>query len=130
MFDYMYKNAKMYYPSMINEAVEYGCINDHEIVFIFEDGSRVIYDDFDKTIRSITNVNSTPTADQYKKDFSIRLHRLLCYKGISQQELADLIGVDQSIISKYMRGTHAPSLYTACAIAKALNCSLNDLVYF
>lgn len=129
MYD-IYENAKRYCPTTFKYAVECERISEHELVFIFEDGSREIYDDFDKTTRTITNIDSTPSMDDYKNDFGIRLRRLLRYKNMTRCELAERIGVDRSIIGKYIKGTHAPSLYVACAIAKALDCSLNDLVYF
>lgn len=49
--------------------------------------------------------------------------------GLSQQKLAELAGVKQSVISDIERGhIKSPRLETAIALAKALNCKLDDLI--
>jgi transcriptional regulator with XRE-family HTH domain len=47
--------------------------------------------------------------------------------GLSQVELADLLGVRQSSISQWERGSTRPSTMHLLALASALNCSLLDL---
>ena len=45
-------------------------------------------------------------------------------KGISQKELSDLTGIDQSDISKIERGIANPSVNTLSRIAQALGAKL------
>ena len=45
-------------------------------------------------------------------------------KGLSQKELSDLTGIDQSDLSKIERGTANPSVNTLNRIAKALDAKL------
>lgn len=49
--------------------------------------------------------------------------------GLTQGELAQLIGVDQSIISKYEKGENSPRVKRAEEIAAALHCSVLDLYH-
>ena len=49
-------------------------------------------------------------------------------RGLSQQELADLIGTGKDIVSRYERNASSPSIEVAAKIAKVLNISLDDLV--
>ena len=45
-------------------------------------------------------------------------------KGLSQKELSDLTGIDQSELSEIERGTATPSVNTLNRIAKALDTKL------
>ena len=49
-------------------------------------------------------------------------------KGISQCALADAVGVAQPMIAQILVGRKQPSLGLAASIAKALGCTLDELV--
>lgn len=49
-------------------------------------------------------------------------------KGLTQDELAELVGISRNYISDIERGHYTPSVKTLAAIAKALNIDLNFLV--
>ena len=48
-------------------------------------------------------------------------------RGISRQELADLVGVHYQTMSYIERGEYAPSLALAIRLAKALDCQVEQL---
>lgn len=48
-------------------------------------------------------------------------------KGFSQEQLASMVGVSRPFISQMETGEHLPSIKTAMALAKALDCSVEDL---
>lgn len=48
-------------------------------------------------------------------------------KKLSQQDLASLIGVNQTAVSQWERGVSMPSLDKAAMIAQALGCTIDDL---
>ena len=50
-------------------------------------------------------------------------------KGLSQQDLADLVGVTRQTIGLVEKGKYNPTLNLCIGIAKALNKSLNDLFW-
>lgn len=54
--------------------------------------------------------------------------RLREQKNLSQQQLADLIGVNQAMIHYIEVGTKVPSLAVAISLAKAFECSIDALV--
>lgn len=60
-------------------------------------------------------------------DFSTQLKELRKERGLSQDELANAVGVHKSHISRYERGLAVPSLEVAQKIAMALGVSLNEL---
>ena len=59
--------------------------------------------------------------------FGNRVANLRKERGLSQQELADLIGTGKDMISRYERDSSSPSIDVAAKIAKVLNTSLDDL---
>lgn len=51
--------------------------------------------------------------------FKERLKEIMLWKGLKQQELADMLGIDQSNIPKWLKGKSLPSLeifYRLCLI--------------
>lgn len=62
--------------------------------------------------------------------FSKNLALIMAERGLNQPELARLSGVDQSLISRYLRSdkrARLPRLKNLVALAKALDCTLEDL---
>lgn len=62
------------------------------------------------------------------KKFGENLKRVMKEKGITQQRLADLVGVSRSTISKYVTDTAEPSLDVLCDIAIKLGVSCDYLI--
>jgi len=50
-------------------------------------------------------------------------------KGLSQQELADLVGATRQTIGLIEKGKYNPTLNLCKGISKALNKTLNDLFW-
>ena len=55
------------------------------------------------------------------------LKNLRTLKGVSQTELAEKAGCGQGMIGHIERGVKIPSLALAYEIAKALECTIDDL---
>ena len=58
----------------------------------------------------------------------MNIRKIRSEKNISQKELADMIGSSQMNICRYEIGIRNPSLQTAKAIAKALDCTIDELL--
>lgn len=55
--------------------------------------------------------------------------RILAFeKDITQKELAAAAGISEGIMSKIIHGEHVPSLRVIMALAKKMECSIDDLV--
>jgi transcriptional regulator with XRE-family HTH domain len=59
--------------------------------------------------------------------FGERVRSLRQRKGLSQEELADLVGVHRTYLGGIERGERNPALKNIAALAEALNVSLSDL---
>lgn len=60
-------------------------------------------------------------------DFGENMLTVRKQKGMTQQELGKIIGVDKRVISKYENGQTIPSIKVAIQIAQALQVSLDYL---
>lgn len=61
---------------------------------------------------------------------SIKLKLARVEKGLSQQDLADLVGATRQTIGLIEKGKYNPSLNLCINIAKALDRTLNDLFWY
>lgn len=101
-----------------------------DMLITLKDGSKVLYDDFNKTYRRMPTDISNMTEDECKMEFAYRLRSRMERRCITQQALSELTGISQSSISCYVKGTKIPSFYNADKIAKALGCSVDDFRYY
>jgi transcriptional regulator with XRE-family HTH domain len=67
---------------------------------------------------------------QLKEDFGKRLQQLRLETGLTQEQLADEIGVTIESISNIERGIHGPKFETLERLAVALDVSVKELFYF
>jgi len=61
---------------------------------------------------------------------NIKLKLARIEKGLSQQELADLVGATRQTIGLIEKGKYNPSLKLCLNIARTLNKTLNDLFWY
>ena len=64
-----------------------------------------------------------------RKNIGRRIKALRKEHGWSQDELADAVGIEQSVLSKFERGQASPSIVRLALIAKALGTNLADLCF-
>ena len=66
--------------------------------------------------------------DKYK--FDSKIHVFRATKRMSQQELADLVGVSRQTIIQLERNRYNPSMLLAYSIAKVLDVTIEELFDF
>lgn len=105
-------------------------LNDWDLLVTFKDGRKIIYDTFTNYYRGIFYDNIKELTDeQEKKEFAHRLRIMMKRKYISQEQLSELTGVTQTMISRYITGKALPSVLIVRKIAKVLDCSMDELFY-
>ena len=127
MGEYLYENYKLYFPSFAKRSVSWKQTDSFELEINNEDGSIDIYNDMDHTLGPKIN---TGTDVGWKKEFARRLQKKIAMKGINQISLSEITGISQPLLSLYTQGKTLPSVQKASDLAKALNCSVNDLIGF
>ena len=58
-----------------------------------------------------------------------RIHAILIERGLRQKDLAEMLGKNESEISKWMRGTHNFTIETVSQIEKALGAPILQVAY-
>lgn len=66
--------------------------------------------------------------EQILKLFSKNLRKIMKEENTSQEDLANAICVNQSMVSRYVSGQSMPSYPTVIRIADVLFCSLDDFL--
>ena len=128
----IFDNVKKYYPDEWNKSVDAERISEHELILTMEEGPSLSYCDLDNSIRPIPMIDYERfvSKDDFAKEFGIRLRRIMKLYKITQVQLAEKVGVDVTVISKYVRGLSCPSAHRTCMIAWALGCDLSELIYY
>lgn len=127
---YVRNNLESYFPFIVKDAIEIIQVSFNELLIKLNDGTSVLYDDRDNSIRMLPIDSHNMTEDETRHEFGIRLTKMMQLKGVTQNELSKLTGIPQSMISSYVNGRYTPSFYAVDKIAKALDCSTDDFRYF
>lgn len=112
------------YYSDVDDIVE---SDDLELTVTTKNGKRYVYDGLTKSLRQLPSRFEDINDHIFKREFGIRLRRKMMLKGITQQMLSKTIGVSPSAISNYLTEKNSPTLYVAEKLARALECSVQDL---
>ena len=117
------------FPAIAERAVNYRDLGAYDLLVEFEDGTAIIYSDFDKTYRRLPNDPETMTLSERQYEFGTRLRRMMFIKRLSQLELSRRTGISNVMLSRYINGKAAPNYFTVETICNALDCSMDDLRY-
>lgn len=125
----VYKNLESYFPYIARDAIDYHEGLDDELIAELEDGSFILYDDLDKSIRNLPSSPDELSEADFKREFGLRLRKIMNRKFISQIELSEKTGISRIVLNNYINGRNMPSFYNLVKIAKSLKCSVDDLRY-
>ena len=131
MDEYLWQYVLKCKPSTRKKDVlEIKELNEWDLLITFKNGDRIIYDRFNNYHRNIFYDDIKElTDDQEKREFAYRLRNMMARQHVTQDVLAELIGVSQTMISHYITGRSLPNVLTVRKIAKVLDCSMDDLFY-
>ena len=124
----VFDTFRLYFPFIAKDVVE-SKEYDTELVVRLRNGVSFTYDNMTHTIRRLPSNSMSLTEDECRKEFGHRLAKIMWRKNISQVELAQRSGITQSQLSNYITGKTSPSFYNVDKIARALDCSTDELRY-
>lgn len=126
MRDNVLKEIELYFPKVYELISRIDDIGFGEW-YIETDAEQLIYDYMNKTMRPYSIRDDDDEVS--KRQFGIRLRKMIAYKGVTQLELSERTGITQAMLSRYMNGYSFPTFNKACLLANALDCSLDDFRY-
>ena len=77
-------NFKRYFPYIANDVEDVIEVGDTFMDVLMKDGSRLVYDDIDNTIRTLPKDIYNMSKDECGKEFGIRLRRIMHLKGVTE----------------------------------------------
>ena len=85
---------------------------------------RLTHKDVKETLLKDQEVKQEYDLLQSEYDFLVQMYKARTKRNVTQKQLSELSGIDQSNISKIETGEYSPSLKTMKKIADALNTDL------
>ena len=129
MDDYVYDEFSFNFPAIAKKVVDCYSIGRDELILKLSDGEVYSYDNNNKSLRILPPDSNSLTEEECRREFAIRLRRMMLIKGMTQVQLSDVTGIQQYLISDYMKGKRTPGFYNLDKMAKALDCSIDELRY-
>lgn len=127
-YDQFFEGFKLHFPSISCGTVKWEPKGKSSILVYLSDGTKVIYNHKLNCLRNVLEYEGTE--DEWKREFSFKLVELMADKGLDQLSLSELSGISQVSISNYINGRSIPNGYKIEKIARALKCSVRDLIVF
>lgn len=120
------------YKRDYDDAVSWYGVGGNEIVARLRDGSRTIYNGITKGVRTIRPTSRDCRIDDatWKKRFGQKLKVVMFEKGITARHLSELTGIPYQTLCTYTSGQRAIPGPNISKIARALDCSVSELMYF
>ena len=130
----MFEDYESRYKFDAEKVVDYYMFDNTQLIVELEDGSKILYDYMEKTIRYLRRPGSSEENDmseeKWRYEFSQRLRKKMQLRGYGQDTLSQETGISRVTISHYMTGKSIPNLYNANKIANALKCNVIEFIRF
>lgn len=127
MSSWLYDEYALYFPQYASMTEDWYEENEWDLVAKLSDGSRLIFDGFMHTVRGLPDSNDM-TEEKFRLEFSKRLYKMLDRRRITQLELSQRTGISPVMINRYLHRKVTPSIYNVNKIARALGCSIDELI--
>lgn len=129
-WDDMLESFARSFPVIYEKAVSWYPSGQHEITIRMSDGCKIFYNSMTDSIRTTREIDyQTVTSEpEWRKRFSTKMLYKLRESGVTQKDLAEMTGLSQAIITRYINGSSSPSGYNVLKIASALGCSASELI--
>ena len=116
------------YPHRINDVAEVREDNPREVILIFKDGSIWSFwmGDNNYDLRRISK-DGNLTDQEYAREFGIKLTHIMKKQGLTQVDLAELLGTTQATVSRLITGRTIINLSQMRKIARVLNMTVEEL---
>ena len=127
--EYVFTNFNHYFPAIAKKLESYWYVGEYTINIRLNDGSHICYDDVSKTIRSLPHDDMEMSEEECRREFGEGLRIVLREKNMTVLELANITGIPEATLSRYINGRMTPTFSKVDKIAKALNCSMERFRY-
>lgn len=126
----IYDNFKLYYPQFESQVIDWYPSGRNSIIVVLKDGSTFEYHDRLSSIKYIPIKDDARgiEEDEWRKRFSSNLIVKMEDSGFDQTYLAEQCGVSRAMINRYVHRKATPNGWVIEKIARALKCSITELI--
>lgn len=129
----VYDNFALHFPSLYERMVRWYPISEREIVVELDDNRRYVYNlvgDLLSRAYEEEDIDILDMEENYwREHFSRRIRKKLYNTATNQDMLSMRTGISETTLSKYVNGKVTPSAFNLYKIARALECSANELIF-
>lgn len=120
-------------PDKIATVIKCSIYNEQMI--ITTTGESVLYDGVTDTYYRLSDrpITYEERESLYRDEFSRRLDRMMTYRGVTNNEMADELSVNVRTVTRYRQGKVLPNAYMVWVMSMILDCSvvyLTDFEYY
>lgn len=132
--NYIFEEFTRYFPHVADAVTKWCVSGQFEVTMFTDDEQKCIYNSIDHSLFMVGPIDKDNiTEDECRARIGRRIETILFDIGMTQDELANEIGVNQGTVSRYINGTTSVSMSMLCKIAKATGRQVTDfmdLIYF
>lgn len=112
-----------------DDVEEVTMINEYDMFVKFKDGRKYIYDTYRGGFSGFYPENYELTDEEWGRSFKTRLRKIMDRNMITQEELAERLGLSRRTINRYVNGETVPTALMLNKISRALKCPLDEFFY-
>lgn len=112
-----------------DDVEEVRMVNDFDLYVKLIDGRKYLYDTLTGYFRGILESEQRKSRERLKMEFKRRLRTLMNRRRITQDDLADILGLSRATINRYVNGDTVPDFITMQEIATILNYPLDEFTF-
>lgn len=125
------EDLEYYHPRVVTQMTDWHPISRNEIFIKTENGEQYTYSFIGHVLRKLKPPKSDIdilSEEEWREVFAEQLCYKMKARGIFQDRLSELTGISRVTINRYINGKATPSTYNIRRIAKALGCSVINLI--
>lgn len=124
-YEKLLKNFEYRYPYYYEDAIDWWASGRISIAIQLRDGTILDYNDAENTIR-LVKCGEDADDESKRMAFGCNLQKFIIHSGMSKSEIAEKLGITQTMLSRYIHGKTMPSVDKAYQIAKLMGYSVEE----
>lgn len=126
-YEKILRRFKLYYPDYYNNAIDWWGSGRSSIGVKLMNSEMIEYDDMDNTIRWI-KIGADADPEYRKRAFGYNLQKIIPSCGMSNNEIAEKLGITNAMLSRYLHGKTMPSFDKAFQLSRIIGCTMEELM--
>lgn len=131
MWEPVLREFEANYPFVASKTVDWYPVSHNHICVRTNDGQKYVYGFIGASLTKVHDPDESYSYDDeqlWRKEFAKRLQYKMQINNMPRWKLSEITGISEVTISNYSNGKATPSMYNAGRLARALKCSVLELM--